>query len=223
MPGEVCVPTRRPIWAWSLRNWCTLQVAKPKLLWLNTSWNFADRREKMNFQRCSDGSDGRRGFVSTPANDTDWPVCKYGTARFFYKQNPCSVPNSQHYPDMENLWVGHTFPLITTANPQYIEPWLSSLFQLQFALCRLLHPLVVNERWEAEIKLDFKKMWTLLWRFHTLWCQRSPRRAVRWTRRRTNWSASLSRLSWQNHNQLDICDDIKFQLDLTFCLCLWTV
>ena len=39
----------------------------------------------MNFQRCDDGSDGRRGFVSTPANDTDWPVCKYGT----YQYDPC--------------------------------------------------------------------------------------------------------------------------------------
>ena len=42
----------------------------------------------MNFQRCDDGSDGRRGFVSTPANDTDWPVCKYGK----YNQNLYSQP-----------------------------------------------------------------------------------------------------------------------------------
>ena len=117
----------------------------------------------MNFQRCDDGSDGRRGFVSTPANDTDWPVCKYGK----YIQPEFIFPTKPHK----------------------IEPFSSS-YSLSCAAS--------SPSWRSTTghkNYIFQDLTFFVWRFHTLWCRRSPRRAVRWTTRRTRWSVSRSRLA----------------------------
>ena len=131
----------------------------------------------MNFQRCDDGSEGRRGFVSTPANDTDWPVCKYGK----YIQPEFKPHNIEPFSSSYSLSCAASSPSwrSTTGHKNYI----------------------------------FQDLTFFVWRFHTLWCRRSPRRAVRWTTRRTHWSASRSRLAG---SQLD--DGMKLQHDFTFFL-----
>ena len=160
---------------------------------------------KLNLQRCSDGSDGRRGFVSTPANDTDWPVCKYGTTSFLAKILFFSpIPNITTCELMD--WTNTHSRSLSTLHWAIIIP---AIIQLQFAPFRLLHPLVVNDRQESKIEQDFKflkRYQHCCERFHTLWYQRSPRTAVRWTTRRTNWSVSLSRLLCQTHNWICVME-----------------
>ena len=46
-----------------------------------------ETKHNPSFQRCDDGSDGHRGFVTTPTNDTDWPVCKYGRKHTIIKEH----------------------------------------------------------------------------------------------------------------------------------------
>ena len=87
----------------------------------------------MNFQRCDDGSDGRRGFVSTPANDTDWPVCKYGTYQYHpclnlysHKTLSCNHPFSSSY----SLSCAASFPSwrsTTGQKPTFSRIWIFRL------------------------------------------------------------------------------------------------
>ena len=52
-------------------------------------------------------------------------------------------------------------------------------------------------------------------RFHTPWSRRSPRRAVRWTMRRTSWSVSRSR--WQAHNWISVMESSSRLISLFRC------
>ena len=87
-------------------------------------------KHKMNLQRCDDGSDGRRGFVSTPANDTDWPVCKYGKyiqPEFIFPPKPHKIePFSSSY----SLSCAASFPSwrsTTGQKPTFSRIWIFRL------------------------------------------------------------------------------------------------